>query len=167
MKAYLQNNNIKVVHELAEPVYEEVLNEYGLPIMLEGYENGTVYIETEMAPTVNLKYTPKMESFAVYKEVSSDNDNLTDNISNNVITYMMEIDSKIVEKELNTPVLYSTMRVQSNMQERTKDMLIRLFEGGSLTKEQCLERIELYSIAGKINEQHVEELTDLVNNIYK
>ena len=39
-KQYINNLDLTVVYQLSEPYYEEILNEYGKPILLEGYENG-------------------------------------------------------------------------------------------------------------------------------
>ena len=36
-KQWLQQNPVTVVYQLTEPTYEEVTNEYGLPIVFEGY----------------------------------------------------------------------------------------------------------------------------------
>ena len=38
-KRYLSGKPIKAIYELETPIYEEVTNEYGEPIILEGYEN--------------------------------------------------------------------------------------------------------------------------------
>ena len=54
-KSNLNNNPIILVYPLVEPVYEEATNEYGLPIVFEGYENGIVYIDSAVTPTTHIK----------------------------------------------------------------------------------------------------------------
>ncbi|MGL4877908.1 hypothetical protein [Paraclostridium dentum] len=42
---------------MSKSYYEEVLNEYGVPILLEGYENATIYIDTDIPPTTKISYS--------------------------------------------------------------------------------------------------------------
>ena len=78
----------------------KVLNEYGEPILLEGYENGTIYIDSTIVPTTTVRYAPKMESFKTLNEVSDNNTMLANDINDNIIPYMMDVDFMIMEKEM-------------------------------------------------------------------
>lgn len=170
VKEYLRNKNVTVVYELEEPYYEEVLNEYGEPIVLEGYENGTVYIDSTIVPTTTVRYTPKMESFKTLKEVNKNNNLITLDINDNIIPYMMDVDLMIMEKEL---CLLNTKNIRkmevldmTSMQKRTQDMLERLIKGKTLTEQECKTRVTTYLNAGKIIDEQAEELNFLIDEIY-
>lgn len=172
VKELLANKNATIIYELAEPIYEEVLNEYGEPILLEGYEDGTLYIDSTITPTTTVRYTPKMEAFSVCNEIQENNVALSSDINDNIITYMMEVDYMITEKELNSASVCSvTQRMEvldmTSMQKRTFDMLARLFKGKSLTKEECETRVTVYLSAGKITDEQAEELMLLIAETYQ
>lgn len=170
IKNWISQNNLTVCYQLAEPTYEEVLNEYGEPILLEGYENGTIYIDSTIVPTTTVRYTPKMESFKTLKEVNNDNIMLTNDINDNIIPYLMDVDLMIMEKEMALPSKANirTMEVldMTSMQKRTQDMLERLIKGKTLTEQECKTRITTYLNAGKITDEQAKELNFLIDEIY-
>lgn len=170
LKTYLSNNPIKLVIETYEPVYEEVVNEYGEPILLEGYENGTLYIDSTIVPTTTVRYTPKMESFKTLNEVSDNNIMLTNDVNDNIIPYMMDVDLMIMEKEMALPSKANIRRIgakdMTSMQKRTQDMLERLIKGKTLTEQECKTRVAVYLNAGKITDAQAEELNFLIDEIY-
>lgn len=163
----LKTNPVTVIYRATQPVYEEVLNEYGEPIILEGYENGTIYIDSTIVPTTTLRYTPKMESLKTLKAVNHNNIMLTDDINNNIIDYMMNVDLMIMEKEMQ---ITKTRRIgekdMTNMQKRTFDMLKRLIKGKTLTEQECKDRVVLYLSAEKITSEQAEELMLYISEIY-
>lgn len=167
---YLRNKNVTVVYELATPYYEEVLNEYGEPIILEGYENGTIYIDSTIVPTTTVRYTPKMESFKTLKEVENNNIMLTNDVNNNIIPYMMDVDLMIMEKEMALMSQYKIRRIgakdMTSMQKRTQDMLTRLIKGKTLTEQECKTRVVTYLDAGKITDAQADELMLLISEVY-
>lgn len=169
-KQWLQINPIELVYELAEPYYEEVLNEYGEPIILEGYENGTLYIDSTVIPTTTVRYTPKMESFKTLKEVNKNNNLITLDINENIIPYMMDVDYMIMEKELcllNTKNIRKMEELDmTSMQKRTQDMLERLIKGKTLTEQECKTRVTTYLNAGKITDEQAEELMLVISEVY-
>ena len=166
-KTWLQSNPVKIVYELAEPYYEEVINEYGEPVVLEGYENGTVYIDSTIVPTTTVRYTPKMESLKTLKAVNDNNIMLTDDINNNIIDYMMNVDLMIMEKEMeNKKIRRIGEKDMTNMQKRTFDMLKRLIKGKTLTEQECKDRVVLYLSAEKITSEQAEELMLYISEIY-
>ena len=170
LKTYLSNNPIKLVIETYEPVYEEVVNEYGEPIILEGYENGTLYIDSTVIPTTTVRYTPKMESFKTLKEVNKNNNLITLDINENIIPYMMDVDYMIMEKELcllNTKNIRKMEELDmTSMQKRTQDMLERLIKGKTLTEQECKTRVTTYLNAGKITDEQAEELMLVISEVY-
>ena len=167
---WLQNNQTTVVYELSEPTYEEVLNEYGEPIILEGYENGTLYIDSTIVPTTTVRYTPKMESFKTLNEVSDNNTMLTNDINDNIIPYLMDVDLIIMEKEMALMSHKNIRKMEvldmTSMQKRTQDMLERLIKGKTLTEQECKTRVTTYLNAGKITDSQAEELMLLIDEVY-
>ena len=170
VKEYLQNKNVTVVYELVTPYYEEVLNEYGEPIILEGYENGTLYIDSTIVPTTTVRYTPKMESFKTLKEVNNNNIMLTNDVNDTIIPYMMEVDLMIMGKEMALPSQINNRKVEvldmTSMQKRTQEMLERLIKGKTLTEQECKTRVTTYLNAGKITDEQAEELMLVISEIY-
>ena len=170
LRKYLSTNPITVCYELLEPYYEEVLNEYGEPIILEGYENGTLYIDSTVIPTTTVRYTPKMESFKTLNEVNNNNIMLTNDIDDNIIPYMMDVDLMIMEKEMALMSQYKIRRIgakdMTSMQKRTQDMLERLIKGKTLTEQECKTRVTTYLNAGKITDEQAEELMLLIDEVY-
>lgn len=167
---YNQGTPMKIVHILNKPIYEEVLNEYGEPILLEGYENGTLYIDSTIVPTTTVRYTPKMESFKTLNEVSDNNIMLTNDIDGNIIPYMMDVDLMIMEKEMalmsHKNIRTIGVKDMTSMQKRTQDMLERLIKGKTLTEQECKTRVVTYLNAGKITDEQAKELNFLIDEIY-
>lgn len=169
VKNYIKNN-MMAIYRLSQPYYEEVLNEYGEPIILEGYENGTIYIDSTIVPTTTVRYTPKMESFKTLKEVENNNIMLTNDVNDNIIPYMMDVDLMIMEKEMALMSQYKIRRIgakdMTSMQKRTQDMLTRLIKGKTLTEQECKTRVVTYLDAGKITDAQADELMLLISEVY-
>lgn len=169
LNEYFKNNPTYVVYKSAT-TYEEVLNEYGEPILLEGYENGTLYIDSTIIPTTSVRYTPKMESFNTLKEVSNNNIMLTNDINNTIVPYMMEVDLMIMEKEVALMSQKNIRKIgaedMTSMQKRTQQMLERLIKGKSLAEQECKTRVTTYLNANKITDEQAEELMLLISEVY-
>ena len=167
---WLLGNKVVLVYPLEEPYYEEVLNEYGEPILLEGYENGIIYIDSTIVPTTTVRYTPKMESFKTLNEVSDNNSMLANDINDNIIPYMMDVDLMIMEKEMTLPSQINIRKMEvldmTSMQKRTQEMLERLIKGKTLTEQECKTRVTTYLNAGKITDEQAEELMLVISEIY-
>ena len=177
LNSWLDNGNLFIVYALEEPYYEEVLNEYGEPIILEGYENGTLYIDSTIVPTTTIRYTPKMESLNVLSEVTESNEALTLDMNENIIPYMMDVDMLITEKEMSAISTYSINNIRkmeeldmTSMQKRTFDMLERLIRGDQYkkeyTKEEMINRVLLYENAGRITTEQALELNLIIEEVY-
>ena len=169
---WVKNNPFKVACALEVSTYEEVTNEYGEPIILEGYENGTLYIDSAIIPTTSVRYTPNMKSINTLKEVSNNNIMLTTDINDTIIPYMMEVDLMIMEKEmslfnsLNKNIRKMEVLDMTSMQKRTGEMLERLIKGKTLNEQECKTRVTVYLNAGKITDEQAEELMLLISEIY-
>lgn len=158
------------IYLLDEIFYEEVTNEYGELIILEGYENGTLYIDSTIVPTTTVRYTPKMESFKILKEVENNNIMLANDVNDNIIPYMMDVDLMIMEKEMALMSHKNIRKMEvldmTSMQKRTQEMLERLIKGKTLTEQECKTRVTTYLNAGKITDEQAEELMLLIDEVY-
>lgn len=184
-KKYLQQNPITVIYQLATPVYEEITNEYGLPIILEGYENGIVYVDSAVTPTTSIKYTSNNTVPTTLSNVDNLNTTTQDDINNNIVTYMMDIDMMLTEMEMedNASVMslsdsddnnqkhnhsYNNILDRMNEEDRIKyqdnttKMLEKVIKGKSLTNEENINRIDLYLSEGKIREEQSNYLKELL-----
>ena len=188
-KEYLQQNSIKVVYQLATPTYEEVTNEYGLPIILEGYENGIVYVDSSVTPTTSIKYTSNNKVPATLSNVDNLNTTTQNDINNNIVTYMMDIDMMLTEMEMddsassvmslsdfddnnqNHDSSHNNILDRMNKEDRIKyqdnttKMLEKVIKGKSLTKEENINRIDLYLSEGKIRKEQSNYLKELLKGV--
>ena len=184
-KNILKEKPIKVVYQLLEPIYEEITNEYGLPIILEGYENGIVYVDSAITPTTSIKYTSNNTVPTTLSNIDNLNTTTQDDINNNIVTYMMDIDMMLTEMEMedNASIMSLSDSDDNNQkpspshnnildrmnkedrikyQDNTTKMLEKVIKGKSLTKEENINRIDLYLSEGKIREEQSNYLKELL-----
>ena len=184
----LKNNPLIIVYELEIPTYEEVTNEYGLPIILEGYENGIVYVDSSVTPTTSIKYTSNNKVPATLSNVDNLNTTTQNDINNNIVTYMMDIDMMLTEMEMDdsTSVMSLSDSDDNNQnhdgshnnildrmnkedrikyQDNTTKMLEKVIKGKSLTKEENINRIDLYLSEGKIRKEQSNYLKELLKGV--
>lgn len=156
---YLRENPIKVTYKLAEPTYEEIPFELQ-KIILEGYENGTLFLDTNIPPTSTVTYageTPIVKSVKLNKtEVSSN----TDDINDNIIPYLMDMDYRVVKLQLATEEIEGGVSM-ARLFGGAYEMLKRDILSKRLTREEYGHRIADYYNAGKLTEEQVRELEDL------
>ena len=187
-KEYLQQNPVKVVYQLQTPVYEEITNEYGLPIILEGYENGIVYVDSSVTPTTSIKYTSNNKVPGTLSNVDNLNTATQNDINNNIVTYMMDIDMMLTEMEMddnastmslsdlddnnqNHDSSHSNILDRMNKEDRIKyqdnttKMLEKVIKGKSLTKDENINRIDLYLSEGKIRKEQSNYLKELLKGV--
>ena len=159
IKQWISENNIKVVYETEEPTYEEIPFELQ-KIILEGYENGTLFIDTNIPPTVTTTYageTPIVKSVKLNKtEVLSN----TEDINDNIIPYLMDMDYRVVMLQLATEELEGGVSM-ARLFGGTYEMIKRDILSKRLTREEYGYRLADYFNAGKLTEQEVRELEDL------
>ena len=72
-KQWLSENPTTVVYQLAEPVIEEVETDY-TRLMLESYENATVYFNSHIFPTSTIRYQANVISTSEIMSVSDQQD---------------------------------------------------------------------------------------------
>lgn len=175
-KQYLQQNPTTVVYQLAEPTYEEVTNEYGLPIVLEGYENGIVYIDSAVIPTTSIKYTSNNVLATILSEVDKQNTTTQEDINMNIVTYMMDIDMLLTEKEMENDISVMAVNTRSaneNMLDRMSDedkkvyrdntvlMLEKMITAKVLDKNDINNRLDMYLNNGRISQEQYDYLKTL------
>ena len=72
-KAWLRENPTTIIYKLAEPVIEEVETDY-TRLMLESYENATVYFNSHIFPTSTIRYTANIASVRSLMETNNEQD---------------------------------------------------------------------------------------------
>lgn len=158
-KEWIKNNNITLLHALAEPTYEEVPFELQ-KIILEGYENGTLFFDTNMPPTATVTYageTPIVKSVKLNKTEVSNN---TADINDNILPYLMDMDYRIVMLQLATEELEGEVSM-ARLFGRTYEMLKRDILSKRLSRQEYGYRLADYFNAGKLTEEQVRELEEL------
>ena len=157
-------NPTTIVYELKEPIYEEIPYELQ-KIILEGYENGTLFIDTNIPPTVTTTYageTPIVNATKTNRvEVSS---NTTD-INENIIPYLMDMDYRVAVLYLQSENISGTMNV-SRVFGGVKEMLIRDIKSKRYSAQEYLNRISTYHAANKITIEEMEEIKSVIMEVY-
>ena len=177
LQQYLQQNPVTIVYQLAEPTYEEATNEYGLPIVFEGYENGIVYIDSAVTPTTHIKYTSNNQLATTLSEAEEQNIATQEDINMNVITYMMDIDMMLTDMEMSNDISVMAVRRDSsneNMLDRMSEedkkvyrdntvvMLEKMITANVLEKEDIEGRINMYYNKNRISKEQYKYLKSLL-----
>ena len=176
-RQWLQQNPTTIVYQLTSPIYEEVTNEYGLPIVFEGYENGIVYIDSAVTPTTHIKYTSNNQLATTLSEAEEQNIATQEDINMNVVTYMMDIDMILTEMEMSNDTSVMAVRRDSsneNMLDRMSEedkkvyrdntvvMLEKMITANVLDKEDIERRVQMYYDKGRISKEQYEYLKSLL-----
>ena len=157
MMEYVRENPITIIYPTSEPTYEEIPYELQ-KIILEGYENGTLFFDTNIPPTSTVTYageTPIVKETKLNKTKVLSN---TNDINDNIIPYLMDMDYRLVCLQLETNVEGISM---AKLFGGTYEMLKRDIQSNRLSKEEYGYRLIDYFNAGKLTEQEVRELEDL------
>ena len=99
-KTWVENNlnlDAEFIYELEEPIIEELPN----GIILQGFDDTTIYIENSIIPTVSYGYNaliPYKEELSKQKEEVETN---TLDIENNIIPYLMDMEFNLMLMEDN------------------------------------------------------------------
>ena len=72
-KQWLQQNPTTIVYQLASPIIEEVETDY-TRLMLESYENATVYFNSHIFPTSTIRYQANVISTSEIMSVNNEQD---------------------------------------------------------------------------------------------
>ena len=182
-KQWLQANPTKVVYVLAEPVYEEADCDLS-KLVLENYENSSLIFESNIPVSANIKYSGEVPVVTQAKALSSQVDNTTLDINENIIPYMCDIDYRIVELQLmngdtqgediellgigDIEILGNENVLFNNREDKkhnfSYDMLKRDILSQRYSKEEYQYRLDRYLLANKISNEEYKELEGLLNN---
>ena len=158
-KLWLQNNQTKVVYELAEPIYEEVPFELQ-KIILECYKDGTLFFDTNIPPTSTVTYageTPIVRSVRLNKSEIMNN---TEDINDNIIPYLMDMDFRVVCLQLVSGIDGVSM---SRLFGGAYEMLQRDIQSKRYTMDEYRYRLDAYLSAKKITKEEYKKLGDILN----
>ena len=157
---YFAKNPHKITYPLAEPYYEEVPFELA-KIILEGYENGTLFFDTNIPPTSTVTYageTPIVKATKLNKTEVLKN---TDDINDNIVPYLMDMDYRVVCLQLEGGIENVSM---ARLFGGTYEMLQRDIQSKRYSKDEYKHRLDVYLSANKITENEYEKLGDMLND---
>ena len=177
-KQWLQQNPVIVVYRLATPVYEEVECDLS-KLMLENYENSSLILNSNIPPTVDVRYKGEVPIVSATKELSSNVESTTTDINENIIPYMCDMDYRIVELQLKNAstqglevnvlgldsedVLFNN-RKANKIFNPSYEMLKRDILSKRYSTDEYKYRLERYLLANKISNEEYNELEELINN---
>lgn len=158
-KQELKENNLILLGETTEPIYEEIPFELQ-KIILEGYENGTLFFDTNIPPTSTVTYAGETPIVKATKLNKTEVLNNTNDINDNIIPYLMDMDYRVVCLQLATEEIEGGVSV-ARLFGGAYEMLKRDILSKRLTREEYGHRLADYFNAGKLTEEQVRELEDL------
>lgn len=156
---WLSKNPTKIIYELAEPTYEEIPFELQ-KIILEGYENGTLFLDTNIPPTVTVTYAGETPIARATKLNKTEVSNNTADINDNILPYLMDMDYRIVMLQLATEELEGEVSM-ARLFGGTYEILKRDILSKRLSRQEYGYRLADYFNAGKLTEEQVRELEEL------
>ena len=172
---WLENNPTTVVYQLATPTYEEVECDLS-KLMLENYENSSLILNSNIPPTVDVRYKGEVPIVSATKELSSNVESTTTDINENIIPYMCDMDYRIVELQLKNAstqglevnvlgldsedVLFNN-RKANKIFNPSYEMLKRDILSKRYSTDEYKYRLERYLLANKISNEEYNELEEL------
>jgi hypothetical protein len=102
-KQWLSENPTTVIYQLAEAIYEEVPYETQ-KLILEGYENGTLFLDTNIPPTVTASYTANIPLVSKVNKVNETTEINTEDIAITQMAVDFLLMSTLGEEMLNFKV---------------------------------------------------------------
>lgn len=159
VKRYFTEHPLNFVYQLAEPTYEEIPFELQ-KIILEGYENGTLFFDTNIPPTSTVTYAGETPIVSAIKSNKSNVISNTNDINDNIIPYLMDMDYRVVCLELATETQGISM---ARLFGGTYEMLKRDILSKRYSVEEYKYRLDAYLSVNKITEKEYEELGEMLN----
>lgn len=158
-KEWLSENPIKVVYDLSEPTYEEIPFELQ-KIILEGYENGILFFDTNIPPTATITYAGEAPIVSAVKSTRTNVSSNTDDINDNIVPYLMDMDYRVVCLQLaeNTESI-SVARLLGG----TYEMLQRDIQSKRYPVDEYKHRLDAYLEVKKITEEEYIKLGEMLN----
>ena len=154
-----EGSPLTVTYVKAKPIYEEIPFELQ-KIILEGYENGTLFFDTNIPPTSTVTYageTPIVKSVRLNKTEVLNN---TNDINDNIIPYLMDMDYRVVCLQLQSDMVNISM---ARLFGGVYVMLKRDILSKRYSVEEYKYRLDAYLSVNKITEKEYEELGEMLN----
>ena len=158
-KQELKENNLILLGELTEPTYEEIPFELQ-KIILEGYENGTLFFDTNIPPTSTVTYAGETPIVKATKLNKTEVLNNTTDINDNIIPYLMDMDYRVVCLELAAETQGISM---ARLFGGVYEMLKRDILSSRYSIDEYKHRLDVYLSANKITNEEYEKLGDMLN----
>lgn len=159
VKRYFTERPLNFVYQLAEPTYEEIPFELQ-KIILEGYENGTLFFDTNIPPTSTVTYAGETPIVKATKLNKTEVLNNTNDINDNIIPYLMDMDYRVVCLELATETQGISM---ARLFGGVYEMLQRDIQSKRYSIDEYRYRLDAYLSANKITEDEYNKLGDMLN----
>lgn len=156
---WLKENPLQIACALEEPTYEEIPFELQ-KIILEGYENGTLFFDTNIPPTSTTTYAGETPIVSAIKTNKSNVISNTQDINDNIIPYLMDMDYRVVCLQLATEEFEGGVTM-ARLFGGVYEMLKRDILSKRLSRQEYGYRLADYFNAGKLTEEQVRELEDL------
>ena len=158
--------NITINDDFEERVAEIFLdkcNEYdSLEDALEGYENGTLFIDTNIPPTGTVTYAGETPIVKATKLNKTEVLNNTEDINDNIIPYLMDMDYRVVMLQLATEELEGGVSM-ARLFGGTYEMIKRDIQSKRYSVDEYKHRLDAYLGANKITEEEYNKLGDMLN----
>lgn len=160
LREWISERDMEIVYQI-EPTYEEIPFELQ-KIILEGYENGTLFFDTNIPPTSTVTYageTPIVKSVKLNKTEVLNN---TNDINDNIIPYLMDMDYRVVCLQLQSEEFNGGVAM-ARLFGGAYEMLKRDILSNRYSKEEYKHRLDAYLGANKITEEEYNKLGDMLN----
>ena len=157
---FASKNPIEIVYQLKEPTYEEVPFELQ-KIILECYQDGTLFIDTNIPPTVTTTYSGETPIVKATRLNKSEVLNNTNDINNNIVPYLMDMDYRVVCLQLEGGIENISM---ARLFGGTYEMLQRDIQSKRYSVDEYKHRLNIYLSANKITEDEYNKLGDMLND---
>ena len=160
-RTYLNNNPIEIEYVLVTPTYEEIPFELQ-KIILEGYENGTLFIDTNIPPTSIVTYAGETPIVKATKLNKTEVLNNTNDINDNIIPYLMDMDYRVVCLQLQSEGFNGGVAM-ARLFGGAYEMLKRDIQSKRYSVDEYRYRLDAYLSANKITEEEYNKLGDMLN----
>lgn len=156
---WMKENTPTFIFELEEPYYEEIPHELS-KIILEGYENGTLFFDTNIPPTSTVTYAGETPIVKATKLNKAEVLNNTNDINDNIVPYLMDMDYRVVCLQLQSETSGLNM---ARLFGGAYEMLQRDIQSKRYSIDEYKHRLDAYLGANKITEEEYNKLGDMLN----
>lgn len=151
-----------IVQIIKQPTYEEIPFELQ-KIILEGYENGTIFFDTNIPPTSTITYAGETPIVKATKLNKTEVLNNTNDINDNIIPYLMDMDYRVVCLQLQSENINDGVSM-ARLFGGAYEMLQRDIQSKRYSIDEYRYRLDAYLGANKITEEEYNKLGDMLND---